>query len=289
MSEDVHEVFAPSGMRITRGARRRILSAAIPTTCPSRLITSSGRSKGHSALIIVDTGFDEPTGRRRQREITKPLREGLDAVGITRESVKTVIVSHLHYDHCGNYDLFPNACYHLQDREMAYATGRCMCHATLRMPFEADDVVAMVRKVFAGRVTFHDGEDEISPGVTVHRIGGHSMGLQSVRVKTNRGYVVLAADAAHLYAHLEQGRVFPITYNVAEVLEGYETLKKLATTQITSFPVMTRWCSRAIRRQSPGSRAGSHASMWNRPVCDNSARRQEQKSRHPLAARLGSC
>ena len=47
---------------------------------------------------------------------------------------------------------------------MAYATGRCMCHAMLRMPFEADDVVAMVRKVFAGRVTFHDGEDEISPG-----------------------------------------------------------------------------------------------------------------------------
>jgi glyoxylase-like metal-dependent hydrolase (beta-lactamase superfamily II) len=88
----------------------------------------------------------------------------------------------------------------------------------------------MVRKVFAGRVTFHDGEDEIVPGVTVHRIGGHSMGLQSVRVKTGRGYVMLAADAAHLYAHLEQGRVFPITYNVAEVLEGYETLKRLATT-----------------------------------------------------------
>src|SRR5580700_4440032 len=142
----------------------------------------------------------------------------------------TVIVSHLHYDHCGNYDLFLNARYHLQDREMAYATGRCMCHTALRATFEADDVVAMVRKVFAGRVAFHDGDDEIVPGVTVHRIGGHSMGLQSVRVKTARGYVMLAADAAHLYAHLEQGRIFPITYNVAEVLEGYETLKRLATT-----------------------------------------------------------
>ena len=63
---------------------------------------------------------------------------------------------------------------------MAYATGRCMCHTALRLPFEVDDVVAMVRKVFAGRVTFHDGEDEIVPGVTVHHIGGHSKGLQSV-------------------------------------------------------------------------------------------------------------
>jgi glyoxylase-like metal-dependent hydrolase (beta-lactamase superfamily II) len=112
---------------------------------------------------------------------------------------------------------------------MAYATGRCMCHAALRMPFEADDVVAMVRKVFAGRVEFHDGDDEIVPGVTVHHIGGHSKGLQSVRVKTRRGHVVLAADAAHLYAHLETGRVFPITYNVGEVVEGYAKLQKLAS------------------------------------------------------------
>jgi glyoxylase-like metal-dependent hydrolase (beta-lactamase superfamily II) len=143
--------------------------------------------------------------------------------------VQSVIISHLHYDHCGNYDLFPQARYHLQDREMAYATGRCMCHQALRAPFEVEDVIAMVRKVFSGRATFHDGASEIAPGITVHHIGGHSKGLQSVRVKTRRGYVVLAADATHLYAHLDGGRVFPITYNVEEVVEGYETLKRLAS------------------------------------------------------------
>jgi len=89
----------------------------------------------------------------------------------------------------------------------------------------------MVRKLFAGRVAFHSGADEIVPGVTVHRIGGHSKGLQSVRVKTRRGYVMLAADAAHLYAHLDSGRIFPTTYNLGEVVEGYETLKKLATSR----------------------------------------------------------
>jgi glyoxylase-like metal-dependent hydrolase (beta-lactamase superfamily II) len=47
-------------------------------------------------------------------------------------------------------------------------------------------------------------------------------------VKTRRGHVVLASDASHLYAHVDEGRVFPITYSVAEVLEGYTTLKKLA-------------------------------------------------------------
>src|ERR687898_770039 len=78
-------------------------------------------------------------------------------IGSEPAEVRTVIVSHMHYDHIGNYDLFPRARYHLQDREMAYATGRCMCHTALRLPFEIEDVVAMVRKVFADRVAFHDG------------------------------------------------------------------------------------------------------------------------------------
>ena len=167
-------------------------------------------------------------GKKRQREMIKPVRDGLAALGIASESVKSVIISHLHYDHCGNYDLFPQARYHLQDREMAYATGRCMCHQALRAPFEVEDVIAMVRKVFTGRANFHDGTSEIAPGITVHRIGGHSKGLQCVRVKTRRGHVVLASDASHLYGHIYEGRVFPVTYNVGDVLEGYTTIKRLA-------------------------------------------------------------
>jgi glyoxylase-like metal-dependent hydrolase (beta-lactamase superfamily II) len=183
---------------------------------------------GKSQTILVDTGFDEAVGTRRGRQTVKAVPEGLKAIGIDPASVETIVVSHLHYDHSGHYDLFPRARYHLQDREMEYATGRAMCHHQIRNSFEADYVVAMVRKVFAGRVEFHDGDDMIAPGVTVHRIGGHTKGLQSVRVETRVGPVVIAADAAHLYAHLDSGRVFPTVYNVAEVLEGYGRLRKLA-------------------------------------------------------------
>ena len=90
-----------------------------------------------------------------------------------------------------------------------------MCHQTLRIPFSEGDVHAMVRKVYAYRVEFHDGVEELAPGITVHKIGGHSKGLQCVRVKTKRGYVVVASDCCHLYSHIDEGRVFPITYSAS--------------------------------------------------------------------------
>ena len=186
--------------------------------------------------FILDTGFDEAMGQKRGRAIVKPVREGLNAIGIDPLGIEHVIISHMHFDHTGNYDLFPRARYHLQDCEIAFATGRCMCHAHMRMAFEVDDVTAMVHKVFAGRVAFHDGVDQLAPGVSVHLVGGHSRGLQCVRVKTQRGFVVLAADATHLYNHFEERRVFPIVDSVASVLEGYDLLDRLATSRQHIFP-----------------------------------------------------
>jgi glyoxylase-like metal-dependent hydrolase (beta-lactamase superfamily II) len=228
MSEDLHEVYAIRYAHHPRRSSENFIGGD-PHDMLQPLDYFVWAIVGAKGTIIVDTGFDEAMARRRQREIVKPVRDGLAALGVAADSVASVIISHMHYDHCGNHELFANARYHLQDREMAFVTGRCMCHATLRAAFEADDVIAMVRKLFAGRAAFHDGDDEIAPGVSVHLIGGHSRGLQSVRVKTRRGYVVLASDATHLYAHLDTGRVFPITYNIGDVLEGYGTLKKLAT------------------------------------------------------------
>jgi glyoxylase-like metal-dependent hydrolase (beta-lactamase superfamily II) len=168
--------------------------------------------------------------------ITRPIAEGLQAIGIDTASVEDVIITHMHYDHAGNRDLFPRARYHLQDREMAYCTGRCMCHATLSHPFEVEDVASMVRRVFAGRVRFHDGDSELAPGLSVHRVGGHTDGLQAVRVHTRQGWLVLASDASHLYANMERQRPFPIVYNVGDMLEGFRTLRRLATSPAHIVP-----------------------------------------------------
>jgi glyoxylase-like metal-dependent hydrolase (beta-lactamase superfamily II) len=185
--------------------------------------------KGGGQTIVIDTGFDATAAARRSRKVMRPVAEGLKAVGVDLNAVKDVILTHMHWDHAGNHDILPNATYHVQDREMEYCTGRCMCHGTLRHPFEADDVTAMVRKVFQGRVKFHNGASEIADGVSVHLVGGHSRGLQFVRVRTKRGWVVVASDATHYYGNFEDYRPFPIVYDVGETLEGYNEMRRLAS------------------------------------------------------------
>lgn len=192
--------------------------------------------RGNGRTVIFDTGFDEAMGRKRKRQFLRSPGEGLKCIGIDPDGIENVVVSHMHYDHCGNYDLFPRARYHLQDTEMAYCTGRCMCHPTLRVPFELDDVVAMIGKVFAGRAAFHDGDSEFAPGITLHKVGGHSKGLQVMRVWTRRGWMVLASDASHFYANMENGRPFHLVHNVEATLEGYDRCYALASDRSCVIP-----------------------------------------------------
>jgi len=149
-------------------------------------------------------------------------------LGVAAESVGTVIITHLHYDHAGNLDLFPQARFHLQDRELGFATGRHMCQACLRASFEVEDVVQMVRAVYAERVEFHDGDGEVAEGVTLHHVGGHSDGLQMVRVMTARGPVVLASDASHYYANMQTQNPFPIVYDLGAMAQGWGKARRLA-------------------------------------------------------------
>lgn len=178
--------------------------------------------------FVVDTGFNAETATARGRQLLRCPSEGLAAIGVDATAVEDVIITHMHYDHVGNFDLFPRARFHLQDREMAFATGRPMTRPFFSMPYSVDDVVGMVREVYAGRVHFHDGDAELAPGLSVHHIGGHTDGLQAVRVWTERGWVVLASDASHLYANMESVNPFPIVYHVGDMIEGYRRLAELA-------------------------------------------------------------
>lgn len=178
--------------------------------------------------FVIDTGFGPEAAATRGRTLLRAPSEALRLVGVPAEAVEDVILTHLHYDHAGTLGAFPKARFHVQDAESAFATGRCMCHAHMRHPYDVEDVVSFVRCVYAGRVHFHDGVEMLAPGLTVHRIGGHTAGLQAVRVWTRRGHVVIASDASHLYANMQGHRPFPIVHSVADMLEGHDLVHRLA-------------------------------------------------------------
>lgn len=184
--------------------------------------------RGNEA-VLVDTGYDDGEAKARGRPIRLDPVAALAPFGITPETVTQIVVTHLHYDHAGGLHLFPNATLHMQEAEMAYATGPCMCHDTLRMPFTAGHVCEAVKRLYAGKVIFHHGSAEISEGVSVHCIGGHSRGLQCVRVRTRSGWLVLASDAAHFYENVFARKPFPIVVDLHDMLEGFNTLKRLAS------------------------------------------------------------
>ena len=123
---------------------------------------------------------------------------------------------------------FPKARFHIQDEEMAFATGRHLKHKAFRFGNFVEYTVDFVRAVYDDRVIFTDGEGEIAPGITVHRVGGHTHGMQIVRVWTRDGWLVLASDAVHMYANLEKQNPYPAAYNVFDMLEGAKTAVKLA-------------------------------------------------------------
>ena len=184
--------------------------------------------KNGDRTILIYTGYDEREAKRRGRPILRDPVDALAAIDVTAETIDTVIVTHMHYDHAGGLDRYPAAQFHIQETEMAYATGPCMCNGALKMPFTVEHVVEMVRHVYSGRVVFHKGSAEIAPGVTVHKTGGHSKGLQVVQVETRIGPVCLASDATHFYENFQTGKIFPIVQNVEDMIEGFKTIRRLA-------------------------------------------------------------
>ena len=184
--------------------------------------------KNGDKTILVDTGFDAAESTTRGRRLLEEPADLLKRFGVSPDTIDTVIITHMHYDHAGSLPDFSHATFHLQEQEMSYATGPCMCHDALRKPYTGDHVCAMVKQLFSGRLKFYNGTGLVAPGVEVHLIGGHSRGLQCVRVMTQRGWVVLASDASHYYENFLAKKPFPIVVDIENMLKGFDNLTHLA-------------------------------------------------------------
>jgi glyoxylase-like metal-dependent hydrolase (beta-lactamase superfamily II) len=101
---------------------------------------------------------------------------------------------------------------------------------------EVDDVVALVRYNYAGRLRFVDGEQEILPGISVHKVGGHTAGMQIISVQTRHGRAVVASDASHYYHNIEKNVPFMTLHDIPGMYRGFQRIRELADTPELIIP-----------------------------------------------------
>jgi glyoxylase-like metal-dependent hydrolase (beta-lactamase superfamily II) len=183
-------------------------------------------------VLVVDTGFDVAVGARRGRSCLCPPVEALARLGIDPGAVTRLLITHLHYDHVGNVDAFPNAELLVPERDLRFWTGPLAGRGQFAQHVEAAEIERLAAAGRAGRVRLIGGRTEVADGVTAVDVGGHSPGQQIVLVETGGAVpVVLASDAVHLYEELERDRPFAVVHDLAAMYEAYDVLRGMAGEQ----------------------------------------------------------
>jgi glyoxylase-like metal-dependent hydrolase (beta-lactamase superfamily II) len=142
------------------------------------------RSEGRTVLIDPGTGDKPRADKVLQYKMEWPRRvyPTLIALGIQREDIDTVILTHLHWDHCGGatctgrdgkiVPVFPRARYFVQERELVAARASADPDSYLPEDFEP--------LAEAGVLDVVNGEVELFPDLNLRWTGGHSAGHQIV-------------------------------------------------------------------------------------------------------------
>lgn len=222
-------------------------------------------ARNNHRTIVIDTGFEHTEASKRGRRVGRLPSQALAAIGVDAGAVENVVITHLHYDHAGTLSDFPRARFHLQDTEMQFATGRWMLDHAERQAYSADHVAELVRHLFDKRIVFHSEDGEIAPGVTVHRMPGHTMGMQAVRVHTTRGWVLLASDASHYYEHWVKRLPFSICWSKPDLMASYDRFETLADSEDHVIPGHDPLV-RTLYPASPGAAAADAVRLDREPL-----------------------
>ena len=160
--------------------------------------------EGDGHKVLVDVGMpDKATTESRWRTETliggeEVLLEELAKNGARPEEIEAVVVTHMHFDHAWNLDLFPKSVAVVQRSELIHALDPVPTHRT---HYAREVNVALVGRRKPSQLRIVDGDLELLPGIRLMHIPGHTPGIMGVLVETDRGVVGLPSDAGETYAN----------------------------------------------------------------------------------------
>ncbi|MER6562321.1 N-acyl homoserine lactonase family protein [Streptomyces sp. NPDC001027] len=176
--------------------------------------------------IVVDTGYSELGGRNRTRGHLIHPREALSRLGV-EPAEATVVLTHAHYDHVGNVDLFTDSKVIVPRTEFDFWTGDCARRFQFHHSVEDAEIDHLRAVHEQGRMVFHRGHEEIAPGVEMIELGGHSPGQAILTVNTSEGLVLLASDATHYYEEIERDMPFVVVADLEAMYRGFDHMNRI--------------------------------------------------------------
>ena len=183
-------------------------------------------------VAVVDSGFhrDQYFKQYTVKDFVKPS-DAIAPLGLAADKVTDLFITHMHWDHAGGIDLFPNARVWIQKEEYGYYTGDAWQAARTHGGIDPEDVVEIVRRNTQGKVSFVKGDDETSiSGITFGIGGKHTWQSQFVTATTPKNTtVVLASDNMYLYENLDTRAAISQTLDAASNLRTQDRMKSLAS------------------------------------------------------------
>lgn len=185
--------------------------------------------EGNGLCVLVDAGPPNPELAKgmthRKVEEATFLEEELGRMGVKPEEIDFLILTHLHWDHSYNLELFPGKPIYVQKRELQYAVA----------PLPSDSVPYCydarngAPSWFTGfqQMKIVDGDFTAAPGIQMVLLPGHTPGIQGVLVDTEEGKYLIASDTYPLYENYEAMSPAGIHVDLKEWFASYERTKKI--------------------------------------------------------------
>ncbi len=166
--------------------------------------------EGDGRVILIDDGLGHKYNAKfadiyAVDHTTHTLDGSLAAAGFAPDDVTDVVLTHLHFDHCGGstrrdgdrfVPTFPQATYHVQRAHWAWAHDPSPKEAGSFFARNLDPLQA------AGQLHLVDGPGELFPGVSVRLAHGHTEAQQVVLVEDDVRTLAYVADLLPTHAHL---------------------------------------------------------------------------------------
>ncbi len=131
--------------------------------------------------------------------VSRTLSGQLKKLGLEPKDIGKVILSHAHFDHVGNCNMFPHATFYLQQLEHIHMFGK---------DYKSYGFVpSLYEAVRTGKVELLDGDTDLfgDRSLRVFWTPGHTPGHSSLLVNLrNSGPIMLSADVAHYRLNLEK-------------------------------------------------------------------------------------